>query len=148
MMQPSKAGYTISIMVARGFLFTDQAIEVALMLKSVFGLPLRATEGFINSLFKLMDMPLASPDYSYISKRAKTANVAYCSPSFGSVAHVVIDATGLKVFGEGEWKTNKHDKEKRRIWRKLHLAADAKTHATITGSDHLARCPKVSVQII
>lgn len=95
-----------------------------------------------------MDVPLASPDYSCISKRAKTVNVAYRSPNRGPVAHVAIDATGLKVFGEGEWKTSKHGKEKRRIWRKLHLAVDAKTHATITRSDHLARCPKVSVQII
>ncbi|AZQ11544.1 IS5 family transposase [Shewanella khirikhana] len=115
----------------RGFQFTDQAIEVALMLKSVFGLSLRATEGFINSLFKLMDVPLASPDYSCLSKRAKTVEIAYRASSHGPIAHVVIDATGLKIFGEGEWKIRKHGKEKRRVWRKLHLAVDAQTHAII-----------------
>lgn len=115
----------------RGFQFTDQAIEVALMLKGVFGLSLRATEGFINSLFKLMDIPLASPDYSCLSKRAKTVKIAYRAPSHGLIAHVVIDATGLKIFGEGEWKIRKHGKEKRRVWRKLHLAVDAQTQAII-----------------
>ncbi|AZQ11532.1 Transposase DDE domain protein [Shewanella khirikhana] len=114
-----------------GFIFTDQVIEVALMLKSVFVLSLRATEGFINSLFKLMDILLISPDYSCLSKRAKTVKIAYRAPSHSPIAHVVIDATGLKIFGEGEWEIRKHVKEKRRVWRKLHLAVDALTHAII-----------------
>lgn len=99
--------------------------------RGVFRLSLRALEGFINSLFKLMDVPLKSPDYSSISKRAKTVPVKYRNPSRGPIAHVVVDATGLKVFGEGEWKTRKHGKEKRRTWRKLHLAVDADTHEVI-----------------
>lgn len=115
----------------RGFQFTAQAIEVALMLNAVFGLSLRATEGLVNSLFQLMDAPLESPDYSCLSKRAKTVKVAYRAPSHGPIAHAVIDVTGLKVFGEGEWKIRKHGKEKRRVWRKLHLAVDAQTHAII-----------------
>ncbi|WP_412514269.1 transposase, partial [Shewanella indica] len=53
------------------------------------------------------------------------------NPSRGAVAHVVVDATGLKVYGEGEWKMRKHGKEKRRVWRKLHLAIDAATHEII-----------------
>ncbi|MEL4420698.1 transposase, partial [Shewanella algae] len=56
----------------RGFQFSDTAIETALMLKGIFKLSLRATEGFINSLFQLMKIPLIAPDYSCISKRAKT----------------------------------------------------------------------------
>ncbi|MGG7095905.1 transposase, partial [Shewanella indica] len=64
---------------------------------------------------------LIAPDYSCISKRAKTVNVKYRNPSRGAVAHVVVDATGLKVYG----------KEKRRVWRKLHLAIDAATHEII-----------------
>lgn len=51
--------------------------------------------------------------------------------ALGAVAHLVIDATGLKVYGEGEWKVRKHGKEKRRVWRKLHLAVDAATHAIV-----------------
>lgn len=101
------------------------------MLKSVFKLPLRALEEFINSLFQLIDVPLQSPDYCCISKRAKQVNIQYRLPSLGSVAHPVIDATELKVYGEGEWKVRKHGKEKRRVWRKLHLAVDAKTHAIV-----------------
>ncbi len=52
-------------------------------------------------------------------------------PTRGAVEHVVIDATGLKVYGEGEWKTRKQDKNKWRIWRKLHLAVDVSTHEVI-----------------
>ncbi len=94
----------------RGFHYSDSAIETALMLKAVFKLPLRALEGFINSLFQLMNVPLQSPDYSCISKRAKTVEIKYRLPSHGPVAHLVIDATGLKVYGEGEWKIRKHGK--------------------------------------
>jgi hypothetical protein len=93
-------------------------------------LPLRALEGFINSLFQLMAVPLQSPDYSCISKRAKTVDIKYRLHSQGPVAYRVIDATGLKVYGEGEWKIRKHGKEKQRVWRK-HLAVDATTHAVI-----------------
>ncbi|MBR9856650.1 MAG: IS5 family transposase [Gammaproteobacteria bacterium] len=115
----------------RGFQYSDSAIETALMLKAFFGLPLRALEGFINSIFQLMDVPLTSPGYSSISKRAKTVDVKYRLPSKGAVTHLVIDATGLKVFGDGEWKQRKHGKGKRRVWRKLHLAVDARTHEVI-----------------
>lgn len=99
------------------------------MLKELFNLTLRALEGFINSLFKLMAESLKSPDYSCISKRAKTVEINYRAPSKGPVTHLVIDSTGLKVYGEGDWKMRKHGKEKRRVWRKLHLAVDAATHA-------------------
>lgn len=116
----------------RGFTFTDGAIETALMIKGIFKLPLRALQGFLDSIFVLMEVPLKSPSYSCISKRAKTVEVQYRLPSRGPVAHVVIDATGLKVFGEGEWKMRKHGKEKRRVWRKLHLAIDASTHEVIS----------------
>ncbi len=66
-----------------------------------------------------------------ISKRAKTVNIKYRNPSRGPIAHVAVDATGLKVFGEGEWKTRKHGSVKRRTWRKLHLAIDASTHEVV-----------------
>jgi len=101
------------------------------MLKGVFKLPLRALEGFINSLFKLMKVPLQSPDYSCISKRAKTVEIKYRLPSHGPVAHLVIDANGLRVYGEGEWKIRKHGKEKRRVWRKFHLAVNTTPHAVV-----------------
>jgi hypothetical protein len=115
----------------RGFQYSDTAIETALMLKGLFNLPLRALEGFINSVFSLMNVPLSSPGYSCISKRAQTVDIKYRNPCRGPIAHLVVDATGLKVYGEGEWKMRKHGKEKRRTWRKLHLAIDAQTHEVI-----------------
>jgi len=75
---------------------------------------------------------LKSPDYSCISKRAKTVEVNYRLPSQGQAAHLVIDATGLKVFGEGEWKVRKHGAEKRRVWRKLHMAVDGQSHQIVS----------------
>lgn len=97
------------------------------MIKRVFRLTLRATQGFIDSIF----VPLRYPDYTSVSKRAKSVNVRFKTPTRGEIAHLVMDSTGLKVFGEGEWKVKKHGKERRRIWRKLHLAVDAKTHEII-----------------
>ena len=75
-----------------------------------------------------MNVPLCAPDYSCVSKRARTVAVAYRQPSKGRITDLVIDSTGLKVFGEGEWKVRKHGAEKRRVWRKLHLAVDPVTH--------------------
>nr|ALG88611.1 transposase DDE domain protein [Pectobacterium carotovorum] len=65
------------------------------------------------------------------SRRAKSVNIPFKTPTRGEIAHLVIDSTGLKVFGEGEWKVKKHGQEKRRVWRNLHLAVDAGTHEVI-----------------
>ena len=108
--------------------YSDLAITTVLVIKRVFRLTLRAAQGFIDSIFSLMGVPLRCPDYSSVSKRAKSVNVSFKASTRGEIAHLVIDSTGLKVFGEGEWKVKKHGKERRRIWRKLHLAVDAKTH--------------------
>ena len=108
----------------RGHTYSDHAIQTALAIKGIFGLSLRACEGFLNSVFELMGLDIKSPDYSCISKRAKTVEVSYRIPAKGPVMHLAIDSTGLKVFGEGEWKVKKHGAEKRRIWRKLHLTVD------------------------
>ena len=81
-------------------------------IKGVVNLSLRALEGFTNSFFQLMNAPLTSPGYSGISKLAKTVEIKYHVQSHGYLAHVVIDSTGLKVYGE--WISRKHGKEK---WR-------------------------------
>lgn len=101
------------------------------MLKRVFHLTLRAAQGFIDSIFTLMKRALRCPDYSCVSGRAKSVSVPFKTPTRGEIVHLVIDSTGLKVFGEGEWKVKKHGQEKRRVWRKLHLAVDAGTHEVI-----------------
>lgn len=111
--------------------YSELAISTVLMLKRVFRLTLRAVQGFIDSIFILMKLPLRCPDYSCVSRRAKSVSIPFKSPTRGEIAHLVIDSTGLKVFGEGEWKVKKHGQEKRRVWRKLHLAVDASTHEVI-----------------
>ncbi|MGZ0125351.1 IS5 family transposase [Klebsiella pneumoniae subsp. pneumoniae] len=108
--------------------YSDLAITTVLVIKRVFRLTLRAAQGFIDSIFSLMNVPLRCPDYSCVSRRAKSVNISFKTPTRGEIAHLVIDSTGLKVFGEGEWKVKKHGQERRRIWRKLHLAVDSKTH--------------------
>lgn len=111
--------------------YSDLGITTVLAIKRVFRLALRAAEDFIDSIFALMDVPLRCPDYTSVSKRAKSVNVSFETPTWGEIAHFVINSTGLKVFGEGEWKVKKQGKERRRIWRKLHLAVGAKTHEII-----------------
>lgn len=102
------------------FEFSDMAIEALLSLKFLFRLPYRATEGFGKSLFELMGLDLKVPDYSTLSRRAKKLQVTL--PQTSAASHIVMDATGLKVYGEGEWKVRKHGYSKRRTWRKLHLS--------------------------
>lgn len=87
--------------------YSDLAITTVLVVKRVFRLTLRAAQGFIDSIFALMNVPLRCPDYTSVSKRAKSVNVSFKTPIRGEIAHLVIDSTGLKVFGEGEWKVKK-----------------------------------------
>ncbi|MCA3895970.1 IS5 family transposase [Vibrio vulnificus] len=112
--------------------FSDLAITTALMVKRIFSMPLRASQGFIDSVFRLARLPLKCPHYSCISRRAKDVDVSFKTKTKGPIRHLAIDATGLKVYGEGEWKVKKHGTDgKRRVWRKLHLAVDTSTHEII-----------------
>ena len=93
------------------------------MVKRVFSMPLRALQGFLDSVFKLANVPLVCPHYTCISRRAKEVEVSFKTKNRGAIQHLAIDATGLKVYGEGEWKVKKHGTDgKRRVWRKLHIA--------------------------
>jgi hypothetical protein len=110
--------------------FSDLAITTALMVKRVFSMPLRALQGFLDSVFKLANIPLVCPHYTCISRRAKEVEVSFKTKAV--IQHLAIDATGLKVYGEGEWKVKKHGTDgKRRVWRKLHLAVDTSTHEIV-----------------
>ncbi|TQP59670.1 IS5 family transposase [Vibrio cholerae] len=112
--------------------FSDLAITTALMVKRVFSMPLRALQGFIDSVFSLANVPILCPHYSCISRRAKQVEVSFKPKTRGAIQHLAIDATGLKVYGEGEWKVKKHGTDgKRRVWRKLHLAVDTSTHEIV-----------------
>lgn len=105
--------------------YTDAAIVAALTLKVVYRLPLRATIGLLDSLLKLMRLEqLPVPHYSTLCRRQKILSVVVARPASGEAIHVVVDSTGCKIYGEGEWKVRQHGISKRRTWRKLHLAVD------------------------
>ncbi|WP_298987623.1 IS5 family transposase [uncultured Roseibium sp.] len=109
--------------------YSDFAITVTLQIRTVFHLALRQVQGFVRSLFKLMQLELAVPDFSTLSRR--TSRLAPLpregSKAFGPL-DLVVDSTGLKVFGTGDWQETKHGKtQQRRSWRKLHLGLDLET---------------------
>ncbi|KYP01985.1 hypothetical protein AU253_09360 [Yersinia pestis] len=87
--------------------YSELAISTVLMLKRVSCLVLRAAQGFIDSVFTLMKLPLRCLDYSCVSRRAKFISIPFKNPTRGEIAHLVIDSTGLKVFAEDEWKVKK-----------------------------------------
>jgi hypothetical protein len=106
------------------FDYSDQAIEAMLTLKEVFHLTNREAEGLVQSVFALMQVTLVVPDHSTLSRRGRTVQIRLPKRARGPL-HVVMDGSGLKVFGEGEWKVRQHGWSKRRTWRKLHLSVDA-----------------------
>ncbi|MGH1507085.1 IS5-like element IS1420 family transposase [Ralstonia solanacearum] len=107
--------------------YSDALIQGLLGLKQVFHLPLRALQGFAMSLRRLAYPELPVPNYTTLSRRAQDLQVVLPALHTGEPVHMLLDSTGLKVFGEGEWKVRKHGWSKRRTWRKVHLAMDAKT---------------------
>lgn len=123
--------------------YTDIAIECSLLLREVYHLPLRSTQGLVRSLLRLLSLNLPAPDYSTLSRRARLLPLSFSTHATKAVAHLVIDSSGLKVFGEGEWKVRVHGADKRRTWRKLHISMDAETHhitaALLTDKDALDR---------
>ena len=113
--------------VGHPFVYSDTAIECLLVLRELFQLPYRQTEGLGRSLVELMEISLDIPDYTSLAKRAAKLGISLDVRRHKGAIDVVVDSTGLKVFGEGEWKMRKHGKSKRRTWRKLHLAINPET---------------------
>jgi IS5 family transposase len=111
--------------------YSNRAIEVMATLKALYRWAGRQIEGFIKSIFKLLSIPLAVPEHSTLSRRMKSLEMDIPVLPSDKARHVVIDSTGVKVYGEGEWKTRQHGVSKRRIWRKLHLALDEATGETL-----------------
>jgi len=108
--------------------YSALAILTALTLRAVFRLALRQTEGLIGSVIRLLGLDLAVPDYSTLSRRAETLEVPRPrSSASGEPVHLLVDSTGLKLCGAGEWLHEKHGTKVRRSWRKLHLGLDAGT---------------------
>jgi len=104
--------------------YTDLAIECMLTIKAVFRLPLRATQGLVASLIELLKLPIEAADYTTLCRRQRSLEVVLKDINNGKSLHGVFDSTGLKIFGEGEWKVRQHGYSKRRTWRKLHLGVD------------------------
>jgi hypothetical protein len=119
--------------------YADVAILCALTLREVYHLPLRATEGLVSSLLNLLEVGLPAPDYSTLSRRARLLEVTLSAGVGRTPLHLVVDSTGLKLYGEGEWKVRLHGWAKHRTWRKLHVGIDATTQqvsaALITSRD-------------
>ncbi len=118
----------------RPFIYSDRCIELGLIFRSLFHLPLRATQGFMCSMFKLIKIgALKIPNYSSFSRRSKDlkVNISYKAKTQG-ITDIAVDSTGIKIFGEGEWKMRTHGKGKRRTWRKLHLAVDPDSHQIVS----------------
>ena len=106
-------------------IYSDSAIQTCLMLRAGFKLPLRQAEGLMTSIVELLGCDLAVPDHTTVSRRAmKLPSIARAALPKGPL-HVVIDSTGLKVYGAGEWLADKEGQRARREWGKLHLAVDA-----------------------
>ena len=112
--------------------FSDAAVQACLTLKVLFGMPLRQTTGFVQNLLRLVDLDWAVPEYSTLCRRQKTMNVS--SPYRGGPGplNLLIESTGIKSEGEGEWNARKHGGPKRRIWRKIHIGIDAETRLCCT----------------
>jgi hypothetical protein len=108
-------------------LYSDTAIATVATLKSVFHLAGRQAQGFVESVFQLMNIPLPVPDHSTVSRRLSALSVSIPVQPQSRARHVVVDSTGVKVYGEGEWKARQHGVGKRRTWRKLHLGIDEST---------------------
>src|SRR5689334_10298777 len=106
--------------------YSSLAITTALTLRAVFRLALRQTEGLIGSILQLLGLDFPVPDHSTLSRRAETLEVP--RPKAGNEPmHLLVDSTGLKFCGPGEWLVEKHGTKRRRAWRVLHLATDADT---------------------
>lgn len=105
--------------------YSDLAIKTCLTLRSVFGLPLRQTQGFVRSLLRLMQTDLPMPDFSSLCRRAPSFQIAPDTQTNSGPIALIVDSTGLRVDGGREWMRDKHWLPKvRKIWRKLHIGFD------------------------
>jgi len=108
-------------------IFSDAAIQFCLSIKCLFGLALRQSLGLVQSLLRMAGLDWKVPDFSTVSRRQKTLRVQLPYRASTTALDLLVDSTGIKFLGEGEWKRKKHGAEYRRQWRKVHLGIDANT---------------------
>jgi hypothetical protein len=114
--------------------YADAAISCMATLGEVYGLPLRATEGLARSVIKLLDVGLSVPDYSTLCRRRRALTVHLPRRQKSEPVHLVVDSTGVKVYGEGEWKVRRFGWSRRRTWRKLHVGVDEATGEVVAAA--------------
>ena len=130
--------------------YSDLAIVTALTLRTVYHLPLRQTEGFVASLIGLMGLALQTPDHTTLSRRHRNVQIPHLGRGHEGPLHLVIDSSGLKIYGDGEWHSHKHrTSSRRRSWRKLHLAIDGGGYIIATAlTDRIATDASVAISIL
>jgi hypothetical protein len=111
----------------RQHIFSDASIQFCLSIKCLFGLALRQSLGWVERLLRMAGLDWKAPDFSTVSRRQKTLRVQWPYRASTTALDLLVDSTGIKFLGEGEWKRKKHRAEYRRQWRKVHLGIDANT---------------------
>ena len=111
----------------RPAIFSDAAIQFCLTIKVLFKLPLRQTAGMVSSLLKMAGLDWPVPDYTTLCRRQKTLAVQIPYRRADGPLNLLVDSTGIKFLGDGEWQARKHGVQGRRQWRKVHLAMDTAT---------------------
>jgi hypothetical protein len=113
--------------------YRDSWIELILSVGMVYQLRLRQLEGFMNSLLRLAGwQSIKVPDFTTLSRRRGGLTIQVSTKTFSEAITVVVDSSGAKVYGEGEWKVRQHGASKRRTWRKFHLAIEPKTNEILS----------------
>ncbi|QIC71118.1 IS5 family transposase [Acinetobacter indicus] len=124
--------------------YSDAAIQCCLMIKSLFRLSLRMVTGFVQSLIKLCGLNWIAPDYTTLCRRQKHIDIVISYQKSSDGLHLLMDSTGMKFLGEGEWKRKKHGPEYRRQWRKLHIGIDEQINSVYTdGAYDTKQCRQV-----
>jgi hypothetical protein len=111
--------------------YSDMAITLCLIFRGKYGLTLRETQGFVQSIFDMKQMDLNCPDYTSICRRAQEIDIEIPRSVVHGSIDVVFDSTGFKIYGEGEWKVRQHGYSKRRTWVKLHIGVNPKDHTIV-----------------
>lgn len=132
--------------------YSNLAILTSLTLRAVFHLALRQTEGFVRSLLRLMGLDLPAPDHTTLSRRSKAVEVPRQGRTEDGPIHLIVDSSGLKIAGKGDWHVHKHGVRARRGWRKLHIGVDEQgfivaSDLTESGADDAHQVPGLLDQV-
>jgi hypothetical protein len=111
--------------------YSDHAILCMMALKVIYNLPYRQLVGFVASIFVFMNLSLKIPHFTTVALRARMLGKHFKRLSKASPTDLVLDSSGFKIYGEGEWKIRQHGKQKRRRWKKFHIGVCPQTHQII-----------------